>query len=299
MLRAASSRLPAACLAALLGLLFTERTIPLAAAASDLDTFMSQVLTRRDENWRKLQQYVLDEHERAEVLGPTRTRLFGTVRDYTWYIRDGIFVRSPVRADGLALSEGERRSYEDESLRRERDRAAHGKKADTAAETAHANPASPDSADLARIAREPRFVTSAYFLRFPFEPGHYAFAGREQFEGRPAYRVEYFPSRMFRDDERTSNGDEAVSPRERDETEERLNRQFNKVALITLWILPKTHQIVRYEFENIGNEFLPGRWLVRVDGLEASNADDRGVPGRLASARHRGQRVAVACHRHV
>ena len=55
---------------------------------------------------------MLDERERAEVAGPAQTRLYGLDREYTWYIRDGAFVRSPVRFDGVALSEGERRVYE-------------------------------------------------------------------------------------------------------------------------------------------------------------------------------------------
>jgi len=33
------------------------------AAQTDLDAFMQQVLARRDDNWKKLQQYVLDERE--------------------------------------------------------------------------------------------------------------------------------------------------------------------------------------------------------------------------------------------
>ena len=55
---------------------------------------------------------MLDERERAEVIGPAQTRLYGLDREYTWYIRDGAFVRSPVRFDGVALSEAERRVYE-------------------------------------------------------------------------------------------------------------------------------------------------------------------------------------------
>ena len=31
------------------------------AAESDLDAFMRQVMERRDDNWKKLQQYILDE----------------------------------------------------------------------------------------------------------------------------------------------------------------------------------------------------------------------------------------------
>jgi hypothetical protein len=46
-------------------------------AQTDLDAFMREVLARRDENWKKLQQYVLDEREEIEVRGPTGAPLFG------------------------------------------------------------------------------------------------------------------------------------------------------------------------------------------------------------------------------
>src|SRR5215203_3566942 len=90
--------------------------------ASDLDAFMEKVLARRDENWSKLQQYVLDERERAQVVGPAGARLYGLEREYTWYIRDGAFVRSPVRFDGVTLSEAKRQKYEREWIERERQR---------------------------------------------------------------------------------------------------------------------------------------------------------------------------------
>ena len=34
---------------------------PVPVAQTDLDAFMGKVLTARDENWKKLQQYILDE----------------------------------------------------------------------------------------------------------------------------------------------------------------------------------------------------------------------------------------------
>src|SRR4029079_18006514 len=43
----------------------------------------------------------------------------------------------------------------------------------------------------------------------------------------------------------------------------------NKVALITLWIEPTAHQILQYEFRNIDFDFLPGRYLARLDDLRA------------------------------
>src|SRR5436309_1815368 len=96
------------------------------AAQTDLDAFMQQVLARRDDNWKKLQQYILDENERIQLTGPSHTPIWGEQRDYTWYIRDGFFVRSPVKVNGAAVSEADRRTYEHEYLRRSQQRDARG-----------------------------------------------------------------------------------------------------------------------------------------------------------------------------
>ena len=45
---------------------------------------------------------------------------------------------------------------------------------------------------------------------------------------------------------------------------------LNKVSLVTLWVDPAEHQVLRYEFRNIDLDFLPVRWLVRVDGMRAT-----------------------------
>ena len=47
-------------------------------------------------------------------------------------------------------------------------------------------------------------------------------------------------------------------------------RLMNKVALVTLWVEPKAHQIVKYTFNNLPFDFLPGQWLLHVDDLRAS-----------------------------
>src|SRR5262245_580590 len=70
---------------------------------TDLDGFMQQVLARRDENWKKLQQYILDERETVELRGPGAVSVWGERRDYTWYIRDGFFVRSPLKVNGATV----------------------------------------------------------------------------------------------------------------------------------------------------------------------------------------------------
>src|SRR4029450_2707362 len=102
---------------------FLSAAVPAGLSAqSDLDAFMEKVLARRDDNWKKLQQYVLEEKEAFDLTGPGRFPLWGMRREYTWFIRDGIFVRSPVSADGVKLSESDRRKAEEQWLRRQKNR---------------------------------------------------------------------------------------------------------------------------------------------------------------------------------
>ena len=68
---------------------------------TDLDAFMKQVVAKRDDNWKKLQQYILDEREAMEMRGPDRTPMWGEHREYTWFIREGFFVRSPLKFNGV------------------------------------------------------------------------------------------------------------------------------------------------------------------------------------------------------
>ena len=42
-------------------------------------------------------------------------------------------------------------------------------------------------------------MSYAYFLRFRFEPNHYALVGRESLDGRAVLRIEYYPSELFRE----------------------------------------------------------------------------------------------------
>jgi hypothetical protein len=248
--------------------------------SGDLDAFMAQVLTRRDENWKKLQQYILDERERFELRGPERTPIWGGVRDYTWYIRDGYFVRSPVRADGAAVGEADRQKYEEDFLRRERRREARRQRrqeeadagAEAEAESSEAVPT--DAQGLVRQSREPLFVSSAYFLRFQFEPGRYALVGRETFAGREVLRVEYYPTLLFSDREnrREQPRSRAAGGESDDDLQDEVRRVMNKVSLVTLWIEPDLHQIVKYTFENVGLDFLPTAWtwLLRVADVQAT-----------------------------
>jgi hypothetical protein len=245
-------------------------------AQSDLDAFMQKVLASRDENWKKLQQYILDERERVQVRGPSRQPLWGEESEYSWFIREGFFIRSPVRRNGVTVPETERRQREDRYLQRARERdkkerekkglgpaGAPGEPERTAVEA----PATLEA--LLTQSRQPEFIDSAYFLRFEFEGGKYAFVGRETFEGRDVLRIEYFPTRLFRDSEEDAARRKKASARER-EWSEAMQRLMNKVSLVTLWVTPDSHQIVRYTFDNVNMDFLPAAWLVRVNDFRAT-----------------------------
>jgi hypothetical protein len=95
---------------------------PGAKPVTELDAFMEKVLARREVNRQTLKQYILDESEEFEVLGPGRWPLYRTRRDFTWYVRDGVHVRSPLRFDGVAVDEEARVRYERRWLEREKRR---------------------------------------------------------------------------------------------------------------------------------------------------------------------------------
>lgn len=259
---------------------------PPAAKLGDLDAFMEKVLKRRELNRQVLEQYVLDELEQFEVLGPSRMPIYRQRKDFTWYVRDGLHVRSPVRVNGAAVGDEARKEYEERWARRERERLKNRAEKDAAANKEP--PADPDPADAADPATgaspipTPRFVSEAYFMDFKFEKGNYYLAGREQLEGQNVLRIEYYPTRMFGD------SDEAKPERDRDRDrgrdrdkarEQQIERQMNKTALVTLWVDPAEHQIVKYTFDNVWMDFLPGAWFVRVDDIRASMTMGQPFPG--------------------
>ncbi|MDP2322349.1 MAG: hypothetical protein Q8O42_23785 [Acidobacteriota bacterium] len=277
-------------LAALLCLAALAAVVPSRVTAqSDLDAFMERVLARRDDNWKKLQQYVLEEKEAFDLTGPGGLPLWGMRREYSWFIRNGIFVRSPVKANGVTLSEADRRKAEAEWLRREvsreerRKRRAEREKQGLPAEpenravvisptgvqvidgtstTAADLPSNVD--DLLKQGGDPQFVSSSYFLKFRFEKGRYALAGREQVDGQEALKIEYYPGTgLF-------NEGRARPNRKVRDQEDEIEEKMNKVSLVTLWIDQKTHQILQYTFDDIDMDFFPGRALMRVSDLKAT-----------------------------
>jgi hypothetical protein len=251
---------------------------PIAAnrAQSDLDGFMQKVLARRDENWKKLQQYVLDERELVEIRGPSKVPIWGSRREYSWYIREGFFVRSPVKADGVTISEDERRKAEDQYFRRvkardQRDRARQQDPNAKPSEVVRLPDEAPkDFEALLTQTRQPEFVNSAYFLKFKFEEGKYALVGRESFEGQEVLRIEYYPARLFSHEQDKERQKRAAGRANRgDQMEAAMEKMMNKVSLVTIWVEPKAHQIVKYTFDNVNFDFLPAAWLVRVNDLKA------------------------------
>ena len=258
-----------------------DLTAAVALAQSDLDAFMSQVLAKRDENWKKLQQYVLDERENLDMHGPGAIPMMGQRREYRWFIRDGYFVRSPLTFDGIPVADADRIKYEEDFLRkvkarekRDADRtaavAAGEPHAADGAGAASAPPISPASMDsLITQSRQPQFIDSAYFLKFKFEQGKYALVGRETFDGRDVLRIEYYPARLFGPDEENERRRTAKSDGDRRQGDE-INRLMNKNSLVTVWVEPAAKQIVKYVFDNIQMDFLPIAWLFRMEDLKAS-----------------------------
>lgn len=287
-----------------LAVLLLASTTP-SAQPNDLDRLMEQVLARRDENWKKLQQYLLDERETFDLTGPGGARLYGFRRDYSWFMQEGIFVRSPVKADGVTLSESARRKAEADWIRherrREQRRVERAKEAAASAADPSAPPAvqpdspspaassaaqsdppapvassasapDPPAPSAALVSAEPAFVSYAYFLRFRFEPNHYALVGRESLDGRAVLRIEYYPSELFRE------GRTRPNRRVRDRDEE-IEDKMNKVSLVTLWVDPEAHQILQYTFDDIDMDFLPGRSVARVDDMKATMRMGQPFPG--------------------
>jgi hypothetical protein len=250
------------------------------APTAELDAFMAQVLTRRDENWKKVQQYILDEKERAELRGPFDILLWGAERDYMWYPRDGFFVRSPVRFNGVEINQAERERYEENFLRRTKARDERAK--EQGKETEGTVDAPSDLQSIIQQTREPQFISSAYLLKFKFEGGQYALVGRETIDKQTVLRIEYYPTRLFSDEPGTraaARANQAAQRKARGEAYgDEVQRLMNKVSRVTLWVEPIQKQIVKYTFENVGLEFLPASWLVRVSEMSANMAMTEAFP---------------------
>ena len=258
--------------------------------ATDLDAFMARALQRRDIDRQTLSDYVLDEVEEFEVLGPGRVPFARMRREYTWYVRDGVHVRSPLKFDGVPIAEPDRRAYEERWIRREQERRTRRTERDQK-RAAEGKP----PAESAPSINEPRFVSESYFLDFKFEPGNYYLAGKESLEGQPVLKIDYLPTHLFSDSDEDHSGDDtdrgkkeaakkedpgAARRREKEQkAEHEIDRRMNKSSQVTLWVDPASHQIVKYTFDNVWLDFLPAGWIVRVDDLRASMQMGQPFPG--------------------
>jgi hypothetical protein len=259
----------------LLTLMLAASAAGVISAQTDLDAFMQEVLIRRDDNWKKLQQFVLDERESMEVRGPGQALLWGQRSDYTWFIRDGFFVRSPLKVNGAVVGELDRRKYEADYLKREQERERRYRRREgdaTPTETTAAD--APGNLDgLLKQTRQPGFISSSYFLRFKFDEGHYALVGRERLEDRDVLRIEYYPTNLFAPARRRPQEDQQI-PRNQDREKQsasqaQVMRLMNKKSKVTLWIEPASHQILKYTFDDLGWDFFPGQWLARLTDVSA------------------------------
>jgi len=260
---------------------------------TDLDRFMAQALQRRDVDRQTLGDYVLDEAEDFDVYGPGHVPLVRMRREYTWFVEDGIHVRSPLKVDGVPVSESDRRAYEQHWLDSEKNRRAYRTKRDEKRAEEGKAPASGVPS-----VNEPRFVSESYFMDFRFEPGNYYLAGKEAFDGHQVLKIDYLPSKLFDDSpsetereakaaagkdpdakeikdaqEKPKSAAQQERERKQREREQKLDEQIeykmDKTSQVTLWVDPATHQIVKYTFNNVWMDFLPGGWLVKVDDIKA------------------------------
>ena len=268
---------------AILGCLLTGLAGAVPAAQSDLDELMGRVLLKRDDNWKKLQQYVLEERETMEVTALDGRKVFGFKREYQWFPRQGFFIKSPLTSDGVKIGDEERRRQEARWLAREQFR--EKRRAEIAAGK---SPATPDDGKVAisigpggvstsfeaelRDTLEPGFVSAAYFLDFKFEQGQYALVGREKYEGRDVLKVEYYPMKMF-------TGGRGRPNRQLRERNKEIGKQMNKVSIVTLWVDQEDRQIVKYDFQNVDADFFPGQWFMQLESLNAGMEMSQPFPG--------------------
>ena len=278
-------------------------TVP-APATTDLDRFMATALLRRDIDRKILSDYILDEVELLEVLGPGRVPFARMRYEYTWYVRDGMHVRSPLKVNGVPIGETERRAYEERWIKSEEGR----RKFRTEREAKRAQ-AGKGPALSAPSINEPRFISESYFLDFKFEPGNYYLAGKEALEGQEVLKVDYLPTKLFDEDpdesedradakarkeakdaEQAKAGKAANEPKpapkekkpqsaKEKRAEEEIERKMDKTSQVTLWVDPASHQIVKYTFDNVWLDFLPAGWLVKVDDIRASMQMGQPFPG--------------------
>ena len=207
---------------------------PSASARDDLDDFMAEVLRQRSHNWDSQYNYNFRERESLEITSTIAAApIQGFTGEYNWYVRDGYLVRSPVSVNGAKVPDEERIEQEDEWIE-----------------------------SLKKGKSESSGLERDKFFGMDFKKGRFLYAGKTEQEGREVALVEFYSDSAF--------GDEADDSDDNDELDERIERGLDKTMMVKLYVLPEERQIVRMELDNADFNFLPGRWLVRVEKIEAS-----------------------------
>ena len=179
---------------------------------------MEKVLARREVNRQTLQQYILDEAETFEVLGPGRVAALSLNREFRWYRP-----RRHARAQPGPLRRRDRRRGAPGGSTRTTGSSANGERLERQSASdertgkgSRNEPAEPTPVSTGgRRSPTPRFVSEAYFMDFKFEPGNYYLAGREQLEGKEVLRIEYLPDSTCSDDDDDRERDRTNEPRTR------------------------------------------------------------------------------------
>ena len=73
-----------------------------------------------------------------------------------------------------------------------------------------------------------------------------------------------------------------------------MERMMNKVSLVTLWVEPASHQIVKYTFDNVNFDFLPAAWLLRLNDLKATMTMSQPFKDKPPAAGRRKAAAAAA-----
>jgi len=206
---------------------------PSVPAQAQLDALMRGVLERRDAATRALAGLRFRETERLTVRGQEEVApLQSSTKVFDWRGRDGTLERELVSVNGSPI--------DDEPL-----------VWDLAVD------------DVGGRLSAARFNEWDSLFHFPYEPGRYLLAGREQHDGKEVLRVEYYPRRWLG----------------RDDDESSLGRDFDRTSLVTLWVAAEERRLVAWRYRSIGMQFLPLRWLAQVQSLDAEMVIDAAPDG--------------------
>lgn len=197
---------------------------------SEIDAFMRKAIETRSKDWDKRYDYVFREVEELKISGDIGDAPFaGFVKEWSWYVKDGYLVRSPISVDGMPVSDEERERSERRWIKSLQKQSEKGKQAD-----------------------------ENQFFGFKFKPGNYFFAGREQIDGHDVVVIDYYPNKRLteRDIRRAEKNDD-------------FDVQVEKALAVTLYADVNEPRIVRMVMHNTGMDFLPGQALVKVLDVQA------------------------------